>query len=110
MRKYPRVLHCYARPENDHYIAVCLELDLVDQGATIEETKASLEENIAGYLESLTPKDIDTLFPRPAPFYIYVDYYRVRLLVLLAKIIHKLKTRWLVFVEPLLLKPQLLYG
>lgn len=110
MQKYPSVLHCYARPENDHYIAVCLELDLVDQGATLEEAKASLEENIAGYLESLTPENINGLFPRLAPFYIYLDYYRVRLLLLLARIIHNLKRRWLVFVEPLLLKPQLLYG
>lgn len=110
MPRYPSVLHCYARPENDHYIAVCLELDLVDQGETLEKAKAALEENIVGYLGSLTPENINSLFPRPAPFYIYLDYYRVNVLISLARVIHNLKTRWMVFAEPLLLKPQLLYG
>src|SRR3989338_3636929 len=110
MRKYPTLLRCYARPENNHYIAVCLELDLVDQGATLEEAKAALEENIVGYLESLTPQNINQLFPRPAPLYVYLDYYRIHLLLFLARIIHSLKARWLVFAEPLLVKPQLLYA
>lgn len=110
MPRYPAVLHCYVRPENAHYIAVCLELDLVDQGTTLENAKTALEENIVGYLGALTPENIDNLFPRPAPLYIYLDYYRVRGLILLSKIIRSLKTRWIVFAEPLLLRPQLLYG
>jgi predicted RNase H-like HicB family nuclease len=105
---YPAILHCYARPEKNHYIAVCLELDLIDQGATIEEAKVALEENIVGYLESLTADDFPHLFPRYAPFYVYLDYYRVFLLVHLGKLVHQLRTRWLVFGERLSLQPQLL--
>ena len=109
MRKYPSVLRCYVRPEKDHYIAVCLELNLCDRGETLESAKASLEEDILGYLESLTPEELPHLFPRPAPLYTYLDYYRVRSLFLLAHLIHRLKHRWQVFFEPLLLRPQLLH-
>lgn len=110
MRKYPTLLHCYVRPERNYYLAVCLELNLCDRGKTLEEAKASLEEDIAGYLESLTPEDLPRLFPRYAPLYTYVDYYKVCLILFLGKLTHHLRHRWTVFFEPLLLKPQLLHG
>jgi predicted RNase H-like HicB family nuclease len=110
MRNVPTVLRCYARPEADHYLAFCLELGLCDRGETLEAAKASLEEDILGYLESLTPENLDGLFPRPAPWYVYVDYYRVWCLVALARFSHQIRHRWLVFVEPLVLTPRLAHG
>ncbi|MBU2504710.1 MAG: hypothetical protein KKB89_02825 [Candidatus Omnitrophica bacterium] len=110
MRKYPSVLRCYVRPEDDHYIAVCLELNLCDRGETFESAKASLEEDILGYLDSLTPEELPQLFPRYTPLYTHLDYYRVYLLLLFDHLTHRLKHRWQIFFEPLLLKPQLLHG
>jgi predicted RNase H-like HicB family nuclease len=109
MRQYPSVLRCYVRPENGHYIAACLELNLCDRGEDLESAKAALEEDILGYIKSLTPEELPKLFPRPAPLYTYIDYYRVRLLILLNQLTHGLKERWAVFFEPLLLRPQLLH-
>jgi len=37
MRKYPSVLRCYVRPENDYYIVVCLELSLCDWREILKE-------------------------------------------------------------------------
>ena len=110
MKGYPTVLRCYARPEGDHYLAFCLELNLCDRGETLAAAKASLEEDILGYLESLTPENLGDLFPRPAPWYVVLDYYRVRCLVALAQLSHQLKQRWLVFAEPLILTPRLAHG
>ena len=107
---YPTVLRCYARPEGDHYVALCLELGLCDQGETLEAAKASLEEDLLGYLESLTAENVSALFPRPAPWYVYLDYYRVRCVVALARLSHQVTQRWLIYAEPLIVTPRLAHG
>ena len=100
MRKvYPTILRCYARPEGDHYLAFCVELGLCDRGETLETAKASLEEDLLGYLESLTPENVGDLFPRPAPWYVYLDYYRVYLLVALHRFWKYLGTNVVIFQE-----------
>ena len=110
MRKVPTMLRCYARPEGVHYLAFCLELGLCDRGETLEAAKVSLEEDILGYLESLTPESVADLFPRPASWEVHLDYYRVWCLVALARVFHQLTQRWLVFAEPLVLTPRLAHG
>jgi len=111
MRKvYPTVLRCYARPEGDHFLAFCLELGLCDRGETLEEAKTSLEEDILGYLDSLSAENIAELFPRPSPWYVYLDYYRVWCLVAFARFSHQFRQRWLVFAEPLVVTPRLAHG
>ena len=110
MRPYSTVLRCYARPEGDRYLAFCLELGLCDRGETLEAAKASLEEDLLGYLESLTPENMRDLFPRPSPWYVYLDYYRVWCLVAFARLFHRVKTSWLIFAEPLILTPRLVHG
>ena len=110
MRTVPTRLRCYARPEGDHYLAFCLEVNLCDRGETLEAARTSLEEDLAGYLESLTPTNSADLFPRPAPWRVHLDYYRVRCLVALATLFHHLAQRWAVFVEPLVLTPHLAHG
>jgi hypothetical protein len=107
-RRYPTLLRCYARPDDGgHYLAFCLDLGLCDRGETLDGAKASLEEDILGYLESLTAENMAALFPRPAPWYVYLDYYRVRCLVALARFFHQVAQRWLIFAEPLVLTPRL---
>lgn len=107
---YPTLLRCYARPEGDHYLAFCLEVGLCDRGETLDAAKASLEEDLVGYLESLTPENLADLFPRPASWEVYLDYYRVWCLVALARRFRQLAHHWLVFVEPLVLTPRLAHG
>jgi predicted RNase H-like HicB family nuclease len=109
-RYYPAVLHCYARPENGHYIAVCLELNLCDRGETLEEAKASLEEDIVGYVKTLTPEELPRLFPRYAPVSTYLDYYRVYLILLAGRWMRHLEEHWATFAEPLFLMPRLAHG
>lgn len=99
MRTYPTLLRCYARPEADHYIGQCLELDLAVQGESIPEVRRKMAECLQSYLESLDPESLVDLFPRPAPFSVWLDYYRVSLLVTLHQILRFLGTNVQVFQE-----------
>ena len=110
MRSVPTLLRCYARPEGDHYLAFCLELNLCDRGETLAAAKASLEEDLLGYLESLTAENSARLFPRPAPWFVYLDYYRVRCIVASAVLFRHLAQRCSTFVEPLVVTPHLAHG
>ena len=107
---YPMLLRCYARPEKDHYLAFCLELGLCDRGETLEAAKASLEEDLLGYLESLSPENMAHLFPRPASWDVHLDYYRVWWMVAIARLFHRVKSGWVIFAEPLVLTPRLVHG
>ena len=44
--------------EGDLYVAPCPELDVVSQGATIEEAVANLKEAVELFLECATPQEI----------------------------------------------------
>ena len=99
MKMYPTVLRCYARPEGEHYIGECLELDLAVQGESLAEVRQKLEVCLQSYLESLDPENVRDLFPRPAPLHVWLDYYRVYLLVTLHRVLHQLGTNVQVFQE-----------
>ena len=96
---YPTILHCYARPEGNYYIGQCLELDLAVQADSLREVRQKLEECLQSYLESLDPENVHDLFPRPAPLPVWLDYYRVRLLAALHRLLHQLGTNVQVFQE-----------
>ena len=98
-KTYPTVLRCYARPEGDHYIGQCLELDLAVQGRSLVEVHQKMEECLQCYLESLDPANVRDLFPRPAPLHVWLDYYRVCLLVLFQRSLHQLGTQVEIFRE-----------
>ena len=44
--------------EGDLYVALCPELDVVSQGATVEEATANLREAVELFLESASPDEI----------------------------------------------------
>jgi predicted RNase H-like HicB family nuclease len=44
--------------EGDLYVALCPELDVASQGATIEEAKANLKEAVELFLECADPEEI----------------------------------------------------
>ena len=99
---YPTLLHCYARPEGEHFVGHCLELDLAVQGQSLAEAHQKMEECLQSYLESVDPANVQDLFPRPAPFHVWLDYQRVCLLVALHQWVHQLGTNVTVFQERIL--------
>ncbi len=44
--------------EDDVYVALCPELDIASQGATLEEARANLVEAVELFFESATPAEI----------------------------------------------------
>ena len=80
MRRNPYILRCYARPEGDHLIAVCIDLDLIVRANTVESAKEELSNAIQSYLDSLDSQNIMYLFPRPVPFRIKAEYYGILLI------------------------------
>ncbi len=44
--------------EGDGYVALCPELDVASQGATVEEATANLKEAVELFLESADPEEI----------------------------------------------------
>jgi len=61
--------------EGDHYIAHCLEFDLVSQGATREEAKDNLAGLIFSYLQFAMEHNIEQFTYHPAPK-IYWDRFK----------------------------------
>ncbi len=45
--------------EGDGYVALCSELDIASQGATVEEAKANLAEALELFFETADPSEID---------------------------------------------------
>jgi len=48
--------------EGDLYVALCPELDVASQGATVEEATANLKEAVKLFLESADPREINQRF------------------------------------------------
>jgi predicted RNase H-like HicB family nuclease len=44
--------------EGDLYVALCPELDVASQGATVEEATANLKEAVELFLESADPQEV----------------------------------------------------
>ena len=44
--------------EGDLYVALCPELDVASQGATVDEARANLAEAVRLFLESESPKEV----------------------------------------------------
>jgi len=57
-------IKAFVRKGDTHYVAECLEIAVVTQGRTLDETIANLEEAIALHLEGEDPADFG-LAPDP---------------------------------------------
>jgi predicted RNase H-like HicB family nuclease len=44
--------------EGDLYVALCPELDVASQGATLDEARANLAEAVALFLETASPAEV----------------------------------------------------
>ena len=47
----------------DIYVALCLELDIASQGASVETAKASLREAVELFLETASPSELERRLP-----------------------------------------------
>jgi hypothetical protein len=77
----PLVLKGYIRGENGQYEGVCLNLNLVACGRTLEETDKKLMDLILAYLTDAQKSGTwNDLVPRRAPLSYYVEYYRLKIM------------------------------
>ena len=104
MSRNPYILRCYARPEEDHFIAVCIDLDIVVKSQSIQTVQEEMTKAIQLYFSSLDKKNFRDLFPRPAPLQVMLDYYRVLLIVRFLTVQHSLKNSFQIFFEQIIPK------
>lgn len=74
-------LRCYAKKEGALFVAVCIDLCLAAQGATIEEAKANLDSQIAFYLEDVCTTEreyLEQLLNRKAPLQQRFTYHFIK--------------------------------
>lgn len=57
-------IKAFVRKGDTHYVAECLEISVVTEGKTLDETIANLEEAVALHLEGEDPADFG-LVPNP---------------------------------------------
>ncbi len=76
------VLKGYIRAtENGQFEGVCLNLNLVVRGRTLEDTDKNLLDLIVAYLDDAQKDGTwNDLVPRRAPLSYYVEYYRLKVL------------------------------
>lgn len=58
-------VRAFIRKGDTHYVAECLEIAVVTQGKTLDETLSNLQESVSLYLEGEDLSDIG-LAPNPA--------------------------------------------
>jgi predicted RNase H-like HicB family nuclease len=55
-------------PEKNNYVAVCLDLDIIEEAATREDVLAQINEAVIGYIENAIKNNLDDkVLNRPAP-------------------------------------------
>ena len=104
MSKNPYILRCYGRPEGDHFIGVCIDLDIIVQGNSIQAIQDEMTKAIQAYFSSLDKQNFRDLYPRPVPFQVMLDYYRVCFIVKVLNFRHSFKTGFQIFFEQIIPK------
>ena len=54
-----RYLTAIIEREGDGYVALCPELDVASQGATIEEARKNIREAVELFLETASPEEVN---------------------------------------------------
>ncbi len=80
------VLRCYGhKTRNGRWFGVCLDLDLAVEADSPAELKSKMNDVISSYFEVVLDTDdrasIPDLLTRRAPFFDWVKYFGIRLLV-----------------------------
>ena len=89
MRPLDLTLRCYAKQAKDNsWYAVCIDLNLVASGDNCQEARKKLHEQIQDYIEDALTVDseyADQLIPRKAPLYFQIEYYWMKILILISQ-------------------------
>ena len=104
MSRNPYILRCYGRPEGDHFIGVCIDLDIVVQAPSIQAVQEEMTKAIKVYFLSLDKNNFQDLYPRPVPFHVMLDYYRVCFLVRVFHFKNSMKAGFQIFCEQIIPK------
>ena len=104
MTKNPYLLRCYGRREGNHFIGVCVDLDIVVQASSIEKIQEEMTKALEAYFSSLDQKNLRDLFPRAVPYHVLIDYYRVYFIVRYFNFANSFKSNFNVFFEQLIPK------
>jgi len=79
-------LRCFSKKDEDQWISVCIDLNLAAQADTQEESRRKLESMIRTYVRDAYTCHVkykDQLLNRPAPLSIFLEYYKIVVLVFL---------------------------
>lgn len=104
MKRNPYIIRCYARPEEDHYIGVCIDLDIAVRGVSLLKIREEMTKAIKVYFESLDEANFKDLFPRPVPLSVLLDYYKVLAIVHCFYFLISCRNNFQVFFEQLIPK------
>jgi hypothetical protein len=102
MERNPYILRCYARPEKDYIIGICIDLDIAVRSDSISQVREEMRKAIEGYFLSLDKDNFKDLFPRTVPFHVKLDYYRVCCLIKYLRFFTSFKRNFQVFCEQLI--------
>lgn len=97
-------LRCYGRPEGDHYIGVCIDLDIVVRGESVLEVQGEMTKAVRAYFSSLDANNFRDIFPRMSPLYVRMDYLRVYFIVHYLKFLVSFQKNFQVFREQIIPK------
>lgn len=80
MKAKELIIRCFAKKEENVWVAVCLDFCLATQGDSLEEAKGKLEEQISDYVsEALQDKEYGVqLLNRTAPLSMWLEYYWIK--------------------------------
>jgi len=59
------------------YVALCLELDMACQGASVEEAKENLTDAVQSFFELATPSEIERRLPLVSPNNVFLTQIEV---------------------------------
>ncbi len=91
---------CYAYQDGDLFLADCLDLMLMSQGATMQEAIRDLREMILGYLEWAEQQgQIKPFIPRPAPLRDWLKFYGLYVSSLLKALLLRRFSNFRVYTE-----------
>ena len=96
------ILRCYARPEGDHLLAICVDLDIAVVGNSIQEVRDKMTDALTSYFESINKDNAQYLLGRPAPLHVFLDYYRVYMIVMSSYFFANCKKNFQIFCENLI--------
>lgn len=104
MKKNTLRLKCYGRPEGDHHLGVCIDLDIVVRGSSVREVQNEMTKAVKVYFSSLDKNNFKDIFPRPSPLYVQLDYLRVCFIVHSFKFVKSFQENFQVFCEQIIPK------